>query len=189
MKRWEAIKQITSNTGKSAVILCNGMISRETSFLQNSPRNFYMIGSMGLASSIALGLALEKRKIKVVIIEGDGNFLMNLGILAMIAAMQPQNLLHIVLDNGSYDSTGGQRSISSSLSLEVFAKSAGYLSASIVEDITTLSSTIQELMGADGPAFLLVKIESGSLADIPRIKLKPEEISSQFRKAINKSVD
>ena len=86
-----------------------------------------MIGSMGLASSIGLGVAINRPEQKTIIIDGDGNVLMSMGTLAMIAAAAPKNLLHIVIDNEAYESTGSQRSLSKSISLEKVALSAGYL--------------------------------------------------------------
>ena len=99
MNYTEAITTITELLEDQLVICANGLISRETFTIDDRIENFYMIGSMGLASSIGLGIALSKPSRKVVIFDGDGNLLMNLGTLAMVGALQPRNFLHIVFDN------------------------------------------------------------------------------------------
>ena len=108
------------------VVHANGFICLESFALKDREANFYMIGSMGLASSIGLGVAICKPEKKVIIIDGDGNVLMALGTLAMIAAEGPKNLIHVVIDNEVYESTGSQRSLSSKVQLEIIAKSTGY---------------------------------------------------------------
>jgi len=109
MKRYEAIEIITESLkGDELVISANGLISRELFTIKDSPRNFYMLGSMGLASSIGFGLAFSLPNKKVVVIDGDGNILMNLGSLATIGHFAPSNLIHFVLDNEMHASTGGQ---------------------------------------------------------------------------------
>src|SRR5262249_58983528 len=92
----------------------------------DSERSFYMIGSMGLASSIGLGIALARPDLRVVVLDGDGNVLMNLGTLATIAAAAPPNLLHVCFDNSMHASTGGQATISDRVALDAMARAAGY---------------------------------------------------------------
>ncbi|MCR4290106.1 MAG: thiamine pyrophosphate-dependent enzyme [Candidatus Scalindua sp.] len=108
----EAITTITELLDDQLVVCANGLISREAFTIRDRPENFYMIGSMGMASSIGMGVALNKPSKKTIILEGDGNLLMNLGSLPMVGSLQPGNLLHIVLDNEVYASTGNQPTIS-----------------------------------------------------------------------------
>ncbi|MEK6764724.1 MAG: thiamine pyrophosphate-dependent enzyme, partial [Planctomycetota bacterium] len=139
----EAITTITESLTDQLVVCANGLISRETFSIRDRTENFYMIGSMGLASSIGLGVALNKPSRKVIILDGDGNLLMNLGSLPMIGFLQPKNLLHIVLDNEVYASTGNQPTISNVIELEEIAKSAKY---AYVKKVTTNEELRREVV-------------------------------------------
>ena len=107
------------------VVSTTGMISRELFVTHDRPGNFYMLGSMGLVSSFALGLALMDSSSNVVALEGDGSALMSMGTLALIASESPKNFLHIILDNESYESTGGQPTITEQIDLTNVAASCG----------------------------------------------------------------
>ena len=115
MKGIEAFEEIIPLLGDEPVVHANGFICRESFNVKDRKENFYMIGSMGLASSIGLGVALAKPDKKTIIIDGDGNVLMAMGVLAMIAASAPKNLLHVCIDNEVYESTGSQSSLSSAI--------------------------------------------------------------------------
>ena len=93
MTRAEAIQAVLSKLTDELVIICNGFPSREAFAFRDRPENFYMIGSMGLTPAIGIGVALAKPSRMVVVFDGDGNVLMNMGTLATIAAHQPKNLL------------------------------------------------------------------------------------------------
>jgi len=108
MNRSESIKIISQHIGNEIIVAANGFISRDLFGIHEKPSNFYMIGSMGLSSSIGLGIALKNPKKLVYVFDGDGNILMNLGSLTTIGNLQPKNLIHVILDNSSHDSTGGQ---------------------------------------------------------------------------------
>ena len=111
--RYQAIERILSHMRDGdLVVSTTGMISRELFTLDDRPGNFYMIGSMGLASAMGLGLAIQAPNKRVFVLEGDGSALMSLGTLPLIASERPANLVHIILDNEAYESTGGQASIS-----------------------------------------------------------------------------
>ena len=107
MNKDSAINFIINNID-GPLISANGYISRNLYGIKDLNSNFYMIGSMGLASSIGLGVALKNKKKKIFVLDGDGNILMNLGSLTTIGTLKPQNLVHIVLDNGIHESTGNQ---------------------------------------------------------------------------------
>jgi thiamine pyrophosphate-dependent acetolactate synthase large subunit-like protein len=125
MKLAEALGVVIPLLQDELVVHANGFISRESFNLEDRLGNFYMIGSMGLASSIGLGVAMNRPERRVVVFDGDGNVLMNMGSLALIGATQPQNFVHIVFDNEAYGSTGNQRSISAQVALEDIARSSG----------------------------------------------------------------
>ena len=108
MIRKEAITIAVEKINNQPIVSANGFISRDLFEVCDKNSNFYMIGSMGLASSIGLGIALKKIKKKIFVFDGDGNILMNLGSLITIGITKPKNLVHVVFDNSSHESTGGQ---------------------------------------------------------------------------------
>ena len=168
------------------VVHANGFISRESFNLEDRLGNFYMIGSMGLASSIALGVALSKPERRVVVFDGDGNVLMNMGSLALIGAQQPRNLVHLVFDNEVYGSTGNQPTISSRVALDKVARASGYVDVRHVEDADQLRAATQELLAKDGPSFLLIKIEPDrEERHIGRMTHEPQHIVRRFMEAIH----
>ena len=146
----EAITTITELLDDQLVVCANGLISREAFTIKDRDENFYMIGSMGMASSIGLGVALNKPSKKVIILEGDGNLLMNLGSLPMAGSLQPGNLLHIVLDNEVYASTGNQPTISNVIELEEMATSARYAYAKRVTTNKDLKREVVYALENDG---------------------------------------
>jgi sulfopyruvate decarboxylase subunit beta len=185
MKLAEALAVVVPLLRDELVVHANGFISRESFNLTDRPGNFYMIGSMGLASSIALGVALNRPDRRVVVFDGDGNVLMNLGSVALIGATQPHNLLHIVFDNEVYGSTGNQRTISAQVPLEEIARSAGYRPVQRVDTTTTLRSVAQEFLAQSGPSFLLIKIEPDyEERKIGRITHEPPQIAARFMAAL-----
>ena len=184
MKGTEAFEAIIPLLTDEAVIHANGYICRESFNIKDRKWNFYMIGSMGLASSIGLGVAISRPDQKTIIIDGDGNVLMSMGTLSMIAAAAPKNLLHIVMDNEVYESTGSQGSLSNSVDLEKIAKSAGYPLTKKVTSKDQIKRAFQELMNKDGPSFLLIKVEPSFDKSTGRVHHTPEEITSRFMKSL-----
>ena len=185
MKGTEAFEEIIPLLTNEFVIHANGYICRESFNIKDRAENFYMIGSMGLASAIGLGVAVSRPNQKTVILDGDGNVLMSMGTLAMIAAAAPKNLLHIVIDNEAYESTGSQSSLSNSVSLEKVAQSAGYLQTKKVSKKNHVKEAFQELMIKDGPSFLLIKVEPSFDKSTGRVHHTPEEITARFMKNLN----
>ncbi len=180
MKSTEAYETILPLLDGAPVVHANGYICRESFSIEDREANFYMIGSMGLASSIGLGVALCKPDRKVVVFDGDGNVLMSMGTLAMIAAAAPKNLVHVVFDNQVYESTGCQRSLSRAISLEKVAESSGYAQAVKVTEKEELGPAFQRLMQAEGPVFLLIKVDPGFDSSTGRVTHTPEEIKTRF---------
>ena len=142
-----------------------------------------MIGSMGLASAIGLGVALARPERRVVVLDGDGNLLMNLGILAMISAAAPRNLVHCVFDNEVYGSTGNQISPSRAVRLDGLAAASGYRTVAAVTEPDALTRAVRASLAADGPHFVLAKVTAEE-ADVPRIPHTPVAIRDRFRSAV-----
>ena len=126
MIRKEAIELCLDEIKEQPIIAANGFISRDLFNAKDRNTNFYMIGSMGLASSIGLGVALKTPKKKIFVFDGDGNILMNLGSLTTIGSLKPKNLIHMVFDNSVHESTGSQPTNTNFVSIEKIAKACNY---------------------------------------------------------------
>jgi phosphonopyruvate decarboxylase len=183
MSRLTALGVALKAAGDDPIAHANGYICRESFSLADRAQSFYMIGSMGLAPAIALGLALARPDRRVVVFDGDGNLMMNLGILAMIAARRPANLLHLVFDNEVYGSTGNQASLSRDVRLDRLAAAAGFASAVAVHEPWALDEALRAAAAAPGPHFVLVKVTAEE-ADVPRIPYTPAVLRDRFRAAV-----
>jgi thiamine pyrophosphate-dependent acetolactate synthase large subunit-like protein len=180
------LKTLLETLKEEPVVACNGRASREAFALKDRPQNFYMIGSMGLASSIALGLALTQPHRKIVILDGDGNVLMNLGGLPQIGALQPPNIVHVVVDNETYGSTGSQATISAKIPLERIAQASGYPLVEKVAEEAHLKTVFERFLKSKGPSFLLAKVEAEEEPKgLPRVSHSPVAIRDRFMGALN----
>jgi thiamine pyrophosphate-dependent acetolactate synthase large subunit-like protein len=162
------------------------MISREVFATRDRPGNFYMIGSMGLLSSVGLGLALLTPEQRVFLLEGDGSALMSLGTLPLIATERPANLVHIILDNEAYESTGAQPSISHEVNLAQVGQSCGYPRALRVDDAEGLEKALQTCLTDQGPSLLLIKAAIAPVEGIPGVSHSPIDIRDRFRKSVRR---
>ncbi len=186
MKLLNALSIVIPLLQDELVVHANGFISRESFNLNDRPGNFYMIGSMGLASSIGLGVAVNRPDRRVVVFDGDGNVLMNMGSLALIGATQPQNFVHIVFDNEAYGSTGNQRTISGQVALQDIARSSGYQHVCKVDTPDELNAVASAFLSQTGPSFLLIKIEPDwEERKIGRITHEPPQIAQRFMNALS----
>ena len=159
MIRKEAIELCLSEIKEQPIIAANGFISRDLFNVKDKNTNFYMIGSMGLASSIGLGVALKRPKKKIFVFDGDGNILMNLGSLTTIGSLKPKNLIHVVFDNSVHESTGSQPTNTNFVSIE-----------KILQKIKKLKGTIM----------IVVKIQQSNGKKSARINYEPIEIKERF---------
>ena len=183
MKEIEAIQALLTGLKDSDIALfTTGMVSREAQSIKDRPQNFYMIGSMGLASSVGLGIALNTNK-KVIVFDGDGSVLMDMGTMALIASEKPKNLIHLVIDNESYKSTGCQPTISRKICLDKIAKAAGYKTVKRITNLKTLKKSVSSILKAAGPAFILLKVK-GEETEPPRVKASPEELKNRIMKSL-----
>lgn len=142
------------------------------------PQNFYMLGSMGLAIPIAFGVALAQPARKVIALEGDGSLLMQLGVLGTVAAADLKNLVIVVWDNGLYQITGSQRTLTSTgTDLVAIARGAGLMQSSWARDEAHFDALIDRALHDDGPWFIAVRIDGEKPAgtterDPARIRLR-----------------
>ena len=186
MKRFDAIKRIVESLSNELIVCNIGAPSRELFNIKDRDENFYMLGSMGLVSSIAFGIALSNPTRKVWCIDGDGSLLMNLGSLSTIANNQPNNLTLIVIDNGTYGSTGDQYTYTSKKTkLEVIAKGAGFDSINVIkneEEIVPLLINLRR-----GCHFVKINVLPGN-AKVANIPLNPEDIKLRFMNSISRGL-
>ncbi|UCH72471.1 MAG: phosphonopyruvate decarboxylase [Thermoplasmatales archaeon] len=144
--REDAIKTIINNLdGNEIIVSTTGKTSRELfeNRVENHSKDFYNIGAMGCAQSIALGIALNKKDKKVFVLDGDGSILMQMGALATTGHYCPNNFYHIVFDNQAHDSTGGQPTCSDTVRFKKVAEACNYKSAIVVKDLESLKNSIQ----------------------------------------------
>src|SRR5579862_1059326 len=166
--RAQALRTVLDNSGEhgTVVLASTGYCGRELCALADRPNHFYMVGSMGCVTALALGLALSRPDLKVVALDGDGAALMRMGTMATIGAYAPRNLWHLLLDNGMHESTGGQFTVSPGISFGAIAAACGY--ASMVE-----TASLEELAAwlegrGQGPRFARVFVRPGTPAALPR---------------------
>ena len=183
MERINALKIIADQLTEELVICNIGFPSREFYEVKDSPNHFYMLGSMGMASSIGLGVALSQER-KVVAIDGDGSVLMNLGSLATIHSQNPQNFVLVVIDNECYGSTGNQCTYASTVDLKNVAEGVGFKNCFKFSDESDLKNNFNKVLKTKGPVFVHVKVKAGN-ADVPVIDMTPEEIKERFMGEIN----
>lgn len=178
MARFEAIYEIMEYIDDELIICNIGFPSRELYEINDRAKNFYMIGSMGLASSIGFGLALTKPYKDIVVIDGDGSLLMNMGSLVTIFANNPPNLTWIVIDNGAYGSTGNQDTYAQKVDLVDIAKSVGFKNSYDFNDIN-----LKDIIRNEDVSFIVYKTEAGN-SDAPIIDIDPITIKERFMKSI-----
>jgi thiamine pyrophosphate-dependent acetolactate synthase large subunit-like protein len=163
MTRFEAIDLTRRTLTDEPVIVNLGHAAYELFAGGDRPLNFYTWGSMGLTSSIALGLALARPDRRVVALDGDGSLLMNLGSLATIAACAPTHLLLVVLDNGQYGTTGGQPTpTSSDADLEACARAMGVRQTATVRNAEQLERALEESRASAGPWVVVAKVDESA---------------------------
>lgn len=180
--RFEALNVINSLKDKNTIQLATtGKTGRELYELEDARNNLYMVGSMGCISSLGLGLALTRPDKSILAIDGDGALLMRMGNLATNGAFGPSNLLHILLDNGSHDSTGGQLTVSHNINFVGAAAACGYNNAIYAHDLEELMEHIETWKVQKGVTFLYLKTAKGSKQDLGRPKIKPYQVRQRLQ--------
>ncbi len=186
LTREAAIKEVIKNLDESDVIVSTtGKASRELYEYRDSlggdhSKDFLTVGSMGHASQIALGIALEKPERQVFILDGDGAAIMHMGAMAIIGSKASANFKHIILNNGCHESVGGQPTVGFSISFTNIAKACGYKIALQAENLSEISQKMEILKSSDGPALLEIKVRKGARADLGRPKTSPKENKAAF---------
>lgn len=164
---------------KAVVIASTGYTGRELYAIEDRPNQFYMAGSMGCATSLALGLSLTRPDLRVVAIEGDGAALMRMGNYATLGGYGRENLFHLLLDNEMHESTGGQSTVSAGMSFAGVAAACGYAFAAEGAGLDLVDQVLDNADG-QGPRFAQIKIRPGVGTSLPRPSLMPTEITRRF---------
>lgn len=186
LTREKAIEIIASNIDKnSAIVSTTGMASRELFEIrerlnESHNKDFLTVGSMGHASQIALGIALNKKDRNVYCVDGDGSLIMHLGGMAVISSLKPENYKHIIINNGAHDSVGGQDTVAFEIDIPQIAKACGYKEAYSCSDENELINYVNIVDKARGPVLLEVKVKKGARKDLGRPSKSPIENKEAF---------
>ncbi|MDB5509436.1 MAG: thiamine pyrophosphate enzyme-like TPP-binding protein [Hyphomicrobiales bacterium] len=158
-KAWEALaRHVTQEIVVSTYSSASDWIATV-----DRPLNYFAVGAMGLASSHGLGLALARPERRVLVLDGDGSLLMNLGTLVTIGAVSPKNFVHIVGHNGSYEANGGHPIPNTAVDLQGIARAAGIGDVRRAETLEKFEAMIPDLLTRDGPIFVELMIQQGPL--------------------------
>jgi thiamine pyrophosphate-dependent acetolactate synthase large subunit-like protein len=183
MNRLEAIRRMLPLLDGAAVVSNLGRNSYDLYAAGDRPEHFYMWGAMGATSSVGLGLALARPDLRVVVLDGDGSLLMNLGSLATIAAHGPRNLVEVVLDNRTYETTGGQPTHTArGTDLAAIARGAGLQRVATARDLEEWTAAIGRALREDGPWFILAHVDQAT--SFTRAPRRPVFNKERFMEAI-----
>jgi phosphonopyruvate decarboxylase len=179
--RTEALQVLLESLGGNEAILgTTGKTGRELFTIADRPNHLYVVGGMGTASAIGFGVAQALPQQPVVVIDGDGAALMKLGSFATIGYYQPGNLLHVLLDNESHDSTGGQRTASGIVDFAAVATATNYRNAFAAERAGDIREALKLARSRPGPTLLHIRIRPGSPKNLGRPTVKPHEVKDRF---------
>ncbi|HLE10600.1 MAG: phosphonopyruvate decarboxylase [Bdellovibrionales bacterium RIFOXYD12_FULL_39_22] len=191
LPRETAIEKIALACKDSLIVSTTGKASRELFEIRkkyNLPHNsdFLTVGSMGHCSQIALGLAKFTSK-NVVCLDGDGALIMHLGALPIIGSQSPENLLHILLNNGAHESVGGQATVAFSYDFSKVAANFGYKNFALVDNEDDLISTLNKMKHSPGPNFIEVRLSTHSRKDLGRPTETPINNKNSFMELVKKN--
>jgi phosphonopyruvate decarboxylase len=170
---------------KAAVIATTGKCGRELFTLNDRAQHLYQVGSMGCAAGMGLGVALNTSR-SVAVLDGDGASLMKMGTLATIGAYAPPGLVHIILDNGVHDSTGGQATVSKHVDFAQVALACGYARAASCDSLEGFERALVNASNGGGPNLIHMRITPGSMSPLGRPTIKPSEVARRFKEFLSK---
>jgi phosphonopyruvate decarboxylase len=181
-RRIAALERVLSVVGHDvAIVATTGKTGRELFTLADREQHLYLVGSMGCASGLGLGIALNCRR-KILVLDGDGAALMKLGTMATVGAYRPSNLVHVILDNGVHDSTGGQATVSPNVDFGAAAVACGYRMAFDCHDLDSFEGALKDaLEDGNGPALLHLRIAPGSIEKLGRPTISPYHVARRFK--------
>jgi phosphonopyruvate decarboxylase len=168
---------VSSNVSDAVLIASTGFSGRELYAIDDRPNQLYMVGSMGCAASIGLGLSLVRPDKKIVVIDGDGATLMRMGNMATVGAYAEHNYFHLLLDNHVHESTGGQATVSSAVDFPAIAAACGYRS---IVRASGDSHAVGRLLNSKSPAFMHIETDRGIPDGLPRPSVKPADVARRL---------
>jgi phosphonopyruvate decarboxylase len=190
MSREEALETVMGYlSGDEIIVSTTGKLSREL-YEYRVKRNrgfdhdFFNIGAMGCAQGIALGIALQKNNRNVLVFDGDGSVLMQLGSLATTGHYAPRNFYHVIFDNNAHDSTGGQPTSSNTVDFAKVARACNYRFGKVVTTKEELKQGFHELLKTEGPALLVIKVKKGARKELQRPSETPVYYKTMFMKSL-----
>ena len=192
MSREEAIQIVADSLDENAVIVSTtGMISRElfeyrANSNQTHEKDFLTVGSMGHASQIALGIALEKSNHKIYCFDGDGAAIMHMGSMAIIGSKHPENYIHIIFNNGAHDSVGGQPTVGLQINIPEIARALNYKKVFSIKDRMSLKEVLNKINGEKGPIMLEIQVKKGNRKDLGRPTTTPIQNKESLMKFLEK---
>lgn len=177
--RRAVLRELVASTSVSTTVLIasTGYCGRELCAIDDRPNQLYMVGSMGCATSLGLGLSLAKPERQVVVIDGDGAALMRMGNMATVGAYAGDNFYHLLLDNGVHDSTGGQATVSSFIDFPALALACGYRNVYCASQPRDMDG----FLAGKAPAFMHIQTGQGMTGELPRPTLSPVEVAQRLR--------
>lgn len=180
LRRAEALSALIERTppADTVLIASTGYTGRELYALADRPNHLYMVGSMGCASALGLGLAMVRPDLRVVVVDGDGAALMRLGNFAVVATYGASNLVHLLLDNGMHESTGGQDTLSPGVSFAAIAAACGYAAVFAGQSTDVIDRALHAR--GRGPVFAHLRIRPGTPTDLPRPALDPQAVKERL---------
>lgn len=183
----EAISAVLDRTNHNEVILSTtGRVSRALNHLRKERgdhlQDFFTLGSMGCVSAIALGISSQTTK-SVLVLDGDGSVLMQMGTLASIGNQKPKNLYHIIFDNNGYCSTGCQPTISDSVDFELIARGCSYKFVNTANNLEDFKIFLEEMLSQEGPGLLVAKVRRSRKKYLARLQ-DPETYKKLFRQKL-----
>ena len=192
MSREDIIKHIVDVSEEDIIVCTTGKASRELFEIreergQGHGFDFLTVGSMGHSSSIALGIALSEPHKKIWCIDGDGAMLMHMGAMALIGANNPQNFVHIVINNGAHETVGGMPTVAEKIDIIKIAEGCGYKNAVSVSNFENLSSQLQKAKAREELTLIEVKCSLGARSDLGRPTTTAKENKENFMKFLKET--
>jgi phosphonopyruvate decarboxylase len=166
--------------GDAGVVATTGFTGRELFTVADRAQHLYQVGSMGCAAGMGLGVALNTHR-KIVVCDGDGAALMKMGTLGTVGAYRPENLIHIVFDNGTYESTGGQPTVSGTVDFAGVAAACNYRGAWRCDSQAGFEAAMKSALAAPGPHLIHMRTSRGTIDKLGRPKVAPADVARRFR--------
>ncbi|SFD64587.1 phosphonopyruvate decarboxylase [Paracidovorax konjaci] len=178
--REEVLRTVVAAAPPDAgIIATTGKTGRELFCIEDSHRHLYLVGSMGCASAVGLGAALTTDR-PIIVLDGDGAALMKLGNLSTIGRYRPASMVHLVIDNGVHDSTGGQPTNSGNIDFAQIASACGYQAIYACSGMEAVAVALRTALNSVGPHFIHVRVRPGSMKNLPRPTVAPQEVGRRF---------